>query len=111
MERSSQRTLDSISLQLASLQGADTRRFLGSAMSMVDREAKENSLFIGENALHPAKHLLAEVKQVEVKCHLMHADFCRASFYTLTAGTHGRPTCRVKQIKVKQKAIEAGSKC
>jgi hypothetical protein len=80
MDRSSQRTLDSISLQLASLQGTDIRRFLGSAMSMVGREANEITLFIGENALHPAKHLLPEVKQVEVRCHLMHADFLQRIF-------------------------------
>ena len=80
-------------------------------MSMVGREANEITLFIGENALHPAKHLLPEVKQLEVRCHPMYADFCSASFYTLTSGTHGRPTCRVKHIKVKQKALEVGSMC
>ena len=93
MDRRSQHASDDISLHHASLRGADTRRFLGTTMSTVGREANFHSLIIGENALHPAKHLLAEVKQVEVKCHLMHADFCRASFYTLTAGTHGRPIC------------------
>jgi len=47
-----------------------------------------------------SRYLLLEVKQVEVKCHLMHADFCSASFYTLTSGTRnaaqrleGRKAC------------------
>ena len=35
----------------------------------------------------------------------------RIFLYSLTSGTHGRPTCRVKHIKVKQKALEVGSMC